>query len=57
MLKIEPETALTSTINKFIKRFDYIEKTSQTNGKKLEQMSLEEMDNLWNEAKTMLSRT
>jgi tetrapyrrole methylase family protein/MazG family protein len=50
-LKIHPELALTGTINKFIERFAYIERKSGENGKKLEHMSLSEMDELWNEAK------
>lgn len=50
-LKVQPELALTGTINKFIRRFEYIEKESLKAGKKLEGMSLAEMDELWNEAK------
>lgn len=53
-LKIQPELALTDTTNKFIKRFEYVEKQSTEQGKKLEDMSLAEMDELWNEAKTKL---
>ena len=50
-LKVQPELALTGTINKFINRFEYIEKKSLEAGKKLEEMSLAEMDVFWNEAK------
>ena len=50
-LKIQPELALTGTANKFIRRFEYIEQQSAKEGKKLEDMSLAEMDVLWNEAK------
>ena len=50
-LKVQPELALTGTINKFIRRFEYIEQESLKAGKKLEGMSLAEMDELWNEAK------
>ena len=50
-LKVQPELALTGTTNKFIKRFEYIESESLKNGRKLEEMNLEEMDELWNEAK------
>jgi tetrapyrrole methylase family protein/MazG family protein len=50
-LKIQPELALTGTVNKFIRRFEYIEQQSAKEGKKLEDMSLAEMDVLWNEAK------
>jgi tetrapyrrole methylase family protein / MazG family protein len=51
-LEIQPELALTGTINKFIKRFEYIEKQSLNAGRKMEEMSLMEMDKLWNEAKS-----
>jgi tetrapyrrole methylase family protein/MazG family protein len=47
-LKVEPEFALKSTIEKFIRRFEYIE---QMSNKPIEQMTLNEMDELWNEAK------
>lgn len=48
---IHPELALTNTIEKFINRFQYIEKKSVEISKKMEEMSLKEMDELWNEAK------
>lgn len=51
-LKTQPELALVNTINKFITRFSYIEEIALTEGKKLEEMTLEEMDLLWNKAKT-----
>lgn len=51
-LKIQPELALTGTINKFIKRFEYVEQQSTLAGMKMEEMSLMEMDKFWNEAKT-----
>lgn len=50
-LKVQPELALTGTIEKFIRRFEYVERESLKAGKKLEDMSLAEMDELWNEAK------
>lgn len=52
-LKVQPELALTGTINKFIRRFEYVERESLKAGKKLESMSLAEMDELWNEAKEL----
>jgi tetrapyrrole methylase family protein/MazG family protein len=55
-LKIQPELALNGTIGKFIRRFEYIEQQSTKAGKKLEDMSLAEMDELWNEAKQKLPR-
>ncbi len=53
-LKVQPELALTGTINKFIRRFEYVEQQSTKAGKKLEEMSLAEMDELWNDAKEQL---
>ncbi len=50
-LEIEPETALEKVNRKFKKRFEYIEKNAPRD---LNEMSLQEMDNLWNEAKTKL---
>lgn len=50
-LKVQPELALTGTINKFINRFEYIEREAAKEGKKLEEMTLAEMDVLWNKAK------
>ena len=55
-LKVQPELALTGTTNKFIKRFEYIEGESLRNGRKLEDMNLAEMDELWNEAKRHFSK-
>jgi tetrapyrrole methylase family protein/MazG family protein len=54
-LKVQPELALTGTINKFIRRFEYIEQESVKAGKKLEDMSLHEMDELWDKAKIHIS--
>ncbi|NLY77895.1 MAG: nucleoside triphosphate pyrophosphohydrolase [Tissierellia bacterium] len=50
-LNVNPELALNRTINKFITRFEMMEKYSNKLGKKLEEMTLEEMDKLWDEAK------
>ncbi|NLD47780.1 MAG: nucleoside triphosphate pyrophosphohydrolase, partial [Clostridiaceae bacterium] len=50
-LDIQPELALTGTINKFITRFEYIERESARDGKKMEDMTLAEMDEYWNKAK------
>ncbi len=49
---IIPEDALEKTNRKFIKRFQYLEVESGKAGKKLDEMTLEEMDKYWNEAKT-----
>jgi tetrapyrrole methylase family protein/MazG family protein len=50
-LDINPEDALNYTIEKFIKRFDYIEKSAEQKGMKLNEMTLEQMDDLWEQAK------
>ncbi|MCB1189461.1 MAG: nucleoside triphosphate pyrophosphohydrolase [Leptospiraceae bacterium] len=50
-LKISPEVALLRTCNKFMKRFQYIEKHAKSEGKNLKDMTLADMDLLWNEAK------
>ena len=48
---LNPDTALELTNQKFISRFNYIEEHSIKIGKPLKEMSLGEMDALWNEAK------
>lgn len=55
-LKVQPELALTGTINKFIRRFEYVEQESTKAGKSLQNMSLSEMDELWNKAKVVLGK-
>ncbi len=52
-LKIDPEEALQKSNQKFIKRFKYVEKKARQIDKDLNEMSLQEMDNLWNEAKNL----
>ncbi|CAN2041659.1 tetrapyrrole methylase family protein / MazG family protein [Candidatus Magnetomoraceae bacterium gMMP-15] len=52
-VKVHPETALTNSINKFIKRFKYIETSLEKQGKNLESASLQEMDALWDMAKKL----
>jgi len=48
---VNPEDALRKTISKFISRFRYIEMKAAEAGAKLSEMTLEEMDALWDEAK------
>lgn len=50
-LNVNPENALERTNKKFIKRFGYIEDKAKENKKSLHQMSLDEMDVFWEEAK------
>ncbi len=49
---VNPEDALERTNKKFIRRFKYIEEQTRKNGKGLKELSLEEMDEFWDEAKT-----
>ena len=51
MLDIDPEFAVNYTIDKFIKRFQYIEENASNRNLDLKDMSLAEMDDLWNESK------
>jgi XTP/dITP diphosphohydrolase len=53
LYKLNPDNALEMTNQKFIRRFGYIEEHSIKQGKALTEMSLEEMDVLWNEAKSL----
>lgn len=48
---INPENALERTNRKFISRFNYVENAANAQGKKLNEMKLQEMDELWNKAK------
>lgn len=50
---VDPETALRGTNAKFERRFAFIEQTLAANGRTLEEASLDEMDELWNEAKRL----
>ncbi len=52
-LKVNPELALQNTVKKFTRRFKYIEVEAKKAGKKLEEMDLIEMDELWNQAKKL----
>jgi MazG family protein len=52
-IDIDPEEALERTNKKFIKRFQYLETESAKDGKKMGEMSLAEMDEYWNKAKSL----
>jgi MazG family protein len=52
-IDIDPEEALERTNKKFIKRFQYLETESAKDGKKLGEMTLEEMDKYWERAKSL----
>ena len=51
LYKINPDNALERTNQKFIRRFNYLEEHTLKEGRQLRDMSLEEMDKIWNEAK------
>jgi XTP/dITP diphosphohydrolase len=51
-IDINPEDALERTNKKFIQRFQYLEEQANAQGKKLADMTLEEMESIWQAAKT-----
>jgi XTP/dITP diphosphohydrolase len=51
LYKIRPDNALEKTNAKFIKRFNYIEQQAKEKGQSLKDMTLDEMEALWQEAK------
>jgi len=51
LYKIDPDNALERTNQKFIRRFNYIEQQAKKTGKPLKEMTLDEMDVFWQEAK------
>jgi tetrapyrrole methylase family protein / MazG family protein len=50
-LDINPEEALQSTNRKFMRRFEIMERTVRESGRNLDQLTLEQMDALWDDAK------
>ncbi len=54
-IKINPETALERTNKKFIQRFQYIEAQAKKSDKSIENLSLVEMEKLWQAAKNQSS--
>ncbi len=52
-LKVNPEDALERTNKKFIKRFQYLEKEAKKINKPLSKMSLDQMNNYWEQAKKL----
>jgi len=49
---VNPENALERTNRKFISRFNYIEESAKASGLQLKDMTLSQMDELWNKAKS-----
>lgn len=56
-LEVDPEGALARTTRKFTNRFRHIEDRARQAGRRLEEMSLAEMDELWEEAKRLQAPT
>lgn len=54
LYKINPDNALERTNQKFISRFNYLEEKTLKQGRDLKNMTLEEMDEIWEEAKRVL---
>ena len=50
-VKVDPEDALSIACDKFARRFRQVEASAAAQGKTLEEMTLAEMDRLWDEAK------
>jgi len=48
---VDPESALEKTNKKFIKRFNYLEKETNAMGKSMKEMTLDEMNKIWESAK------
>lgn len=55
-LEVDPEKALNRSTDKFMKRFEQVENMVEKQGRSLTEMSLKEMDNLWEKAKVVVSR-
>lgn len=53
LYKIKPDNALEKTNQKFIRRFNYIEQQTAAQGRKLNELTLDEMETLWQQAKTV----
>lgn len=51
LFDVEPETALERTNRKFIRRFNYIEENARSAGRSIKDLTLEEMERLWEESK------
>ncbi len=53
-LGVDPEVALAGANRKFEERFRFMEKTAEREGKKLKELDIEELENLWQKAKKSL---
>lgn len=55
-VKVNPEDALRRSINRFVKRFQHIESQAAASGKKINDLSVDDMNRLWEEAKEQTPR-
>ena len=53
-VKVNPEDALRQSINRFVQRFQYIEAHATASGRKVNELSVDDMNKLWEEAKSHL---
>ena len=53
LYNVDPETALERTNQKFIKRFKFLEQKTSESGRSLKEMTLAEMDIIWEDAKKL----
>mgnify|MGYP003490534080 FL=1 len=53
LYNVRPDNALEKTNAKFIRRFNYVEQKAKEKGLSLKEMTLNQMESLWQEAKTM----
>ena len=51
LYRLNPDNALEHTNHKFIRRFNYVEQQAKVQGRSIKELTLEEMDRLWDEAK------
>jgi tetrapyrrole methylase family protein/MazG family protein len=56
-ISVNPEDALRQAVNRFVERFRFIEARAKTSGRTIEELSFDEMDRLWDEAKKQDSAT
>ncbi len=52
-LEIDAESALRGTNRRFKERFSYLEKKARAMGRELSEMTLDELDNLWEQSKSL----
>jgi tetrapyrrole methylase family protein / MazG family protein len=56
-VKVNPEDSLRQAVNRFVRRFQFIEQRASQSGRAVDDLSVDEMNRLWDEAKTKHSMT